>query len=286
MGNLCDHATDGWCVFALYDLVEPGEAEALDDKLVLDRGADLRTEGLQFDFGDCAGVSHDRAPMDRWTGSSLQLFHCLAAQGGDFGLVAKLDESVEGGLDDIVWVRRAQGLGEHILDASGSHDGANRLASDDARTFSGGLQHDLTGAKVTEYLVRNGRLSKVDLVQVLLRGFDPLTDGLRYLFCLTGTVANYTFAGVTNDDECSEGHILTALDDLGDAIDGDDLVLEVEPVRLDLFLHCHNVLIQLSGCRSGRLMNLRNRVQLRGLRLRELSRGAGRDSRRDQRQSF
>ena len=51
MGDLGDHATDGWGVFALDDLVETGEAEALDDELVLDRGADLGTEVLQLDFG-------------------------------------------------------------------------------------------------------------------------------------------------------------------------------------------------------------------------------------------
>ncbi len=56
MGNLGDHATNGWCVFALDDLVETGEAEALDDELVLDRGADLGTEVLQLDFGDCVLV--------------------------------------------------------------------------------------------------------------------------------------------------------------------------------------------------------------------------------------
>ena len=31
----------------------------------------------------------------------------------------------------------------------------------------------------------------------------------------------------------------TALDDLGDSIDGDDFVLEVEAVRIELLLHCH-----------------------------------------------
>ena len=53
MWNLCDHATNGWRVFALDDLVQTGEAEPLNDELVLDRGADLGTEVLQFDFSDC-----------------------------------------------------------------------------------------------------------------------------------------------------------------------------------------------------------------------------------------
>ena len=53
MRDLGHHATDRWRVFALDDLVQPGEAEALDDELVLDRRADLGTEVLQLDFGDC-----------------------------------------------------------------------------------------------------------------------------------------------------------------------------------------------------------------------------------------
>src|SRR3984957_6814334 len=148
MSNLCDHATNGWSVLALDDLVETGKAEALDDELVLDRGADLGTEVLQLDFGNCVGVSHERAPDDLvGAGLSLELFHCLAAQGGDFGLVAKLDESVERGLDDVVRIRGAEALGEHVLHAGGGHDGANRLAGDDAGTFGGGLEHDLACAE-------------------------------------------------------------------------------------------------------------------------------------------
>src|ERR1700761_4511644 len=34
-----------------------------------------------------------------WSRDELELVLCLATQGGDFGLVTKLDESVEGGLD-------------------------------------------------------------------------------------------------------------------------------------------------------------------------------------------
>src|SRR5882757_8182663 len=237
MGNFGDHATNGWGVFALDDLVETGEAEALDDELVLDRRTDLGTEVLQLDFGDCVlGCHWTRAPLNLLN-EELQLFDCFAAQGGDFGLVAKLDESVEGGLDDVVRVRRAEALGEHVLHAGGGHDGANRLAGDDAGTFGGGLEHDLACAKVAENLVRNRALGEVALVQVLLGGLDPLADGLGNFFRLAGAVADYAFAGVTDDDECGEGHVLAALDDFGDTVDRNDLVLEVEAVRIDFFLH-------------------------------------------------
>ena len=90
--------------------------------------------------------------------------------------------------------------------------------------------------------MRNRALGEVDLVQVLLGGLDPLADGLGNFFRLAGAVADYAFAGITDNDECGEGHVLAALDDLGDAVDRNDLVLEVEAVRIDFFLHCHNVL--------------------------------------------
>src|SRR5437868_12160842 len=64
---LGDHATDGWGVFALDDLVEASEAEALYDKLVLDRGADLGTEVLQLDCGRCVLGCH-------WTRTPLKSF--------------------------------------------------------------------------------------------------------------------------------------------------------------------------------------------------------------------
>src|SRR5277367_4283215 len=72
MGNLGDHATNGWGVFALDDLVEASEAEALDDELVLNRGADLRTEVLQLNFGGCVLGCHERAPGNLVGGGELR----------------------------------------------------------------------------------------------------------------------------------------------------------------------------------------------------------------------
>src|ERR1700680_1987402 len=93
--------------------------------------------------------------ISEFSAKNLELFYRFTAQGGDFGLVAKLDESVEGGLDDVVRVRRTEALSEHVLHAGGSHNGANRFAGDDAGTFGGGLQHHLTCAVVAEDLVRD-----------------------------------------------------------------------------------------------------------------------------------
>ena len=136
----------------------------------------------------------------------------------------------------------AERLGEHVLHAGGGHDGANRLAGDDAGTFRGRLQHHLAGAEVAQHLVRNRGLGQVDLEAGSSWRLDALADRLRNFLRLAGAVADHAFSRVADDDERGEGHVLAALDDLGDAVDRDDLVLEVEAVRVDFFLHCHNVL--------------------------------------------
>src|SRR5665213_501752 len=162
MRNLCHHDTVGWLVFSLDDLVETVEVEALDDELMLELGAYFGTKVLQLDFGGCVGISHwIKAPLNLLS-EELKLFDCLTAQSGDFGLVAKLDESVEGGLDNVVRVGGAERLGEHVLDASSGHDSTDRLAGNDAGTFGSRLQHDLAGAKVAQHLVRNGGVGEVD----------------------------------------------------------------------------------------------------------------------------
>ena len=132
-----------------------------------------------------------------------------------------------------------------------------------------GFSMHLTGAEVAQHLVRNRGLGQVDLVQVLLGRLDALADGLGNFLGLAGAVADDAFGGVADDDQRGEGHVLTALDDLGDAVDRNDLVLEVEAVRVDLFLHCHNVLSSFLAANEGALRKLRNRVRLRGLHRRE-----------------
>src|ERR1700738_5650455 len=116
--------------------------------------------------------------------------------------------------------------------------------------------------------MRNRALGEVDLVQVLLGGLDPLADGLGDFFRLAGAVADYAFAGITDNDECGEGHVLAALDDLGDAVDRNDLVLEVEAVRIDFFLHYHNVLSSFLAANEDALGNLRSLDPLRVMRQR------------------
>ena len=62
---------------------------------------------------------------------------------------------------------------------------------------------------------------------VLLRHLDALLDGRRHFLGLAEPKPT-TPVAVADDDQRAEAEVLAALDDLGDAVDVDDLVLELE----------------------------------------------------------
>src|SRR5215469_512625 len=195
----------------------------------------------------------------------LQFFFSFATQRGDIGLAAKLCESVEGGLDNVVRILGTNGLGQHVLNAGRGHHRTHRSSSDHSGTLRSRLEHHLSRAVVSQHLVRNRGLRQVDLHEVLLRGFDSLANGLRNLLGLTRPVAHDALGWVADDDQCRERHVLATLDDLGDAVDGDHLVLQVEPVRVDLLLCCHSLLSSFLAAHPGRRKgNFRTPVLLRG----------------------
>src|SRR5581483_3861122 len=76
--------------------------------------------------------------------------------------------------------------------------------------------------------------------EVLLRRLDPLADRLRNLLGFTRTVAHNALAGIADDDQRCEAHVLAALDHLGHAINADNLILEVHSVAVESLAcrHC------------------------------------------------
>ena len=86
-----------------------------------------------------------------------------------------------------------------------------------------GLSRTLPGAVVAEDRVRDGRAAHGDRDHVLLGDLDPLLDGGRNFLRLARAEADAALA-VADDDERAEAEVLAALDDLGDAVDVDDLV--------------------------------------------------------------
>jgi hypothetical protein len=71
--------------------------------------------------------------------------------------------------------------------------------------------------------------------QRLLRRLDALLDRRGHFLGLADAEADHAVA-VADDDQRAEAQVLAALDDLGDAADVDDRVLQLELRRVDLSL--------------------------------------------------
>src|SRR6187431_1961733 len=68
----------------------------------------------------------------------------------------------------------------------------------------------------------------------LLRRLDALLDRRGHFLRLADAEADHAVA-VADDDQRAEAQVLAALDDLGDAADVDDRVLQVQLRRVDAF---------------------------------------------------
>ena len=98
-----------------------------------------------------------------------------------------------------------------------------------------GFSRTLLAPKTTCDLVRDRRPDHRDLDEVLLGVLDALADRLGDLAGLAEPDADVARA-VADDDDRAEAEPPAALDDLGDAVDLDDALLERELVRVD---PCH-----------------------------------------------
>ena len=114
-----------------------------------------------------------------------------------------------------------------------------------------GLSSTRPAPKWPSDVVRNGRPVHRDRDQVLLRDLDPLADRRRHLLRLAGAVADRPCA-VADHHQRREGEVLAALDDLGHAVDVDDLLdelaflLEIPSQRLVSFGHSTRHLLRTS----------------------------------------
>ncbi len=95
-----------------------------------------------------------------------------------------------------------------------------------------GLQQNSPGAEHTGRLMGDRAAVTGHLEQVLLGPLDALLDRERNLVGLAVADTD-RFALVTYDDKSGEREPPPALDDLGDAVDLDDPLLEVQAGRAD-----------------------------------------------------
>src|SRR6266478_6763317 len=115
----------------------------------------------------------------------------LAAAGGDHARRVELLQRLEGGLDHVVRVGRADRLGDNVLDAERLEHRTHRAAGDDAGAGRGGAQRHLAGAEAAlDVVVQRAAVAQRHADQAALGSFGGLADGLRHLTGLAGAVAD------------------------------------------------------------------------------------------------
>src|SRR5688572_3723052 len=153
----------------------------------------------------------------------VQVLHLLAALGRDLGRRIHLAKALERGAHQVDRVARTGGLGQHVLDADRFEHGAHRAAGDHAGTFGRRLHVHMRRAVAGFDRVPQGAVVQVHRRHALARLLHRLLDGHRHFARLAITEADLA-AAVAHHRQCGEGELATALDGLGDAIDGDQLL--------------------------------------------------------------
>ena len=149
-----------------------------------------------------------------------------AAQLRDLLGLAQLLQRVDRRLDEVDRVLRAEALREDVVEAGELEHRADAAAGDDAGTGRGRLEQHAAGAVDAERRVRDGRAVLGHAEEVLLGLLDALLDRQRDLAGLAVADAD-DVALVTHHDQRGEREATAALDDLRDAVDLDDPLLQV-----------------------------------------------------------
>src|SRR6185503_3627863 len=188
-------------------------------------------------------------------GMTLHLLDLLATQASQFHRILHPQQRIESRTHHVVRVRRAQHFRAHVPDADGLHHRTHRAACDNSSTFRSRFDEHTTRAIFTDQLVRQGVIDQRHANQILLRRLDSLFDREGHFARLAGAETDVP-AFVTYHYERRERQVLTALNDFGDAIDGDYLIFQVEPLRGNALLGLsHNLFCFTSSlCRESPIL--------------------------------
>src|SRR3954452_12018424 len=158
---------------------------------------------------------------------SENLGNPLAAPCRDGPRARDMAERGESRLDHIVRVRRADRFRNDVLHAERLEDRAHRAAGDDAGAGFGRPNDYLAGSiAVGDVVVQGAPLAQRHSDHAAPCLLGRLADRLRHLARLAGAVADPAFL-VADDDERGEAEPPTALHDLGDTVDVDQLFGEL-----------------------------------------------------------
>src|SRR5687767_5451181 len=143
----------------------------------------------------------------------------------------ELLQPIDGGAYHVVRIRRAQALGENVLDTRALEHRAHRATGDDASARSRRLHEYPARAMLSHDLVRNRSAGQRQADAMTPRRVDRLANGFRCLIRLAGSDADLALP-VANGHQSVEGEPPPTLYDFGDAIDGDDVLDEIAPFAL------------------------------------------------------
>src|SRR5687767_5582881 len=131
----------------------------------------------------------------------------------------------------VVRVRRAEALGQDVVDADALHHRADGATGDHAGARRRGLHPHLARSVLARDLVRDRRSRQRHVDQVAARGLDGLADRLGDFVRLPRREADLPLP-VAHGHERVEAEPASALDDLGDAIDRDDVLDQIAAFAL------------------------------------------------------
>src|SRR5215813_7464424 len=114
--------------------------------------------GLAAFFSLAIGGALGRSSLLR---TAADFVHGLGAHLGDVAGILQAEQRRKRGLDDVVRIRGAQRLREHVVNSRNLHDFAHRTASNHAGAFGGRLEQNLRGAVAAENLMRDRRALEI-----------------------------------------------------------------------------------------------------------------------------
>src|SRR5713101_1652696 len=136
-------------------------------------------------------------------------------------------EGIDGRLEDIVRIVCAERLGQDVLHPGRLEHGPNGPTRDDPGALRGGAQENAGRPEVTRDLAGNRRVLERHEDQILLGVLDRLPDRLGHLAGLAQSHAHVS-PPVPHHDQRGERESPAALDHLGDPVDGDHPVRQVQ----------------------------------------------------------